>query len=285
MLAGETRQARDLLRRAVALDPDATELAYRLARAHEDLGDVPAALAVYCGLQARAPDERAAADAGERMRALVGRAGAAPVDTVAQHFSAGVREFDGGDFRAADAAFTRAIEAAPGLAPAYYDRALARLARGALADAIVDLDRYARLSPGPDAAAERARDVLRRGRRDPNTVLAAGLIPGGAQFSTGRPGTGALVALATVAGIYLALDGRAEFQRRTAIDPFGNPYEYTDPRPTQVHPRRGIGISLAGAALIGGAIEGFLRAREGRSAVDALRAGLRGSVARAPSAP
>jgi tetratricopeptide (TPR) repeat protein len=282
LLAGDARQARVLLDRAVALDPTSAELAYRLARAHEDVGDVASALAVYCGLRARAPDAAAAADAEERVRALAGRAGAQPVDTVSRHFAAGVERFDGGDYAGADAAFTRAIEAAPALAPAYFDRALSRLARGRLPDALADFDHYARIAPdGLDAAARRARDVLWRGRHEPGTALAAGLVPGGAQFYTDRPVAGVLVALAAAAGVYLSLEGRDVFQQRTAVDPFGNPYQYTDPNPTRTHPRRGLGIGVSAAAILVGAIEGFLHARSGRSAVEALRGRLRAGAASA----
>jgi tetratricopeptide (TPR) repeat protein len=275
LLGGELTQARELLRRAVALDPSSAELTYRLARTLEDLGDEGGAADGYCRLRALDAPADARADADTRLAAIVARRGRTTGEA-GTSFRDGVARFEAGDLTGADAAFSRAITAAPTLAPAYYDRAITRLARGRDADALADFDRYARLAPtAVNADLRRARDVLRRGRYSPGTALAAGLLPGGAQLYTSRAGMGLVVGLVAAAGAYLVVDGQEEFRERTAIDPFGNPYTFRDPNPTTAYPRRGIGLGVIGVAVVGGAIEGFLHARQGRSAVEALRSRLR----------
>ena len=279
LLAGELVQARDFLRQAIAIDPSSAELTYRLARTLDELGDEAGAIEAYCRLRGLDAPAEARTDADERLAALTERRGR--TDGAAQASLAdGVARFDTGDLAGAEAAFSRVIGATPTFAPAYYDRAITRLARGRDAEALADFDRVARLSPNlVNADVRRAQDVLRRGRYSPGSALAAGILPGGAQLYTGRPATGLVVALVAAAGAYFVIDGQSEYLTRTATDPFGNTYTFRDPNPTVTYPRRGVGLGVIGAAIVGGAIEGFLHARQGRSAVDALRARVRVTTA------
>lgn len=283
LLAGDLVEARDLLRRAVAQDPASASLLYRLARTLEELGDDAGASDGYCRLRALDLAADVRADVDERARALADRPGAGAGGVAAERFRAGVASLDAGDAVAAEQAFTDAIAAAPRLAPAYYDRAVARLARGKVGGALDDLDRYAALAPaGLDADARRAVAVLRAGRFDPSVALGVGVVPGGGQFYTGRPTHGAFLALAAASGLYLAMESRDVFRTRTAIDPFGNPYEFQDPVATREYPRRAGGLAIVGATIIGGALEGWLYARRGRAQVDALRSRLQLRIAAAP---
>jgi tetratricopeptide (TPR) repeat protein len=279
MLAGELTQARDALRRAVALDAASAELAFRLARTYEELGDDRAAVAAYC--RARAldlpPTERAEAE--ERVQAIAARLGAVPTEAAARSFAAGVSRYESGDVAGAEAAFTAAIAAAPGVAAAYHDRALARIRRGETNGAIADLDAYARLAPAAMTPALRdARAVLRRGRHSPSAALAAGIIPGGAQLYTGRPGRGALLAAIAAAGVYLAVDGTPVAVERTATDPFGNEYTYLDPTGATKYEGRALGGTMFVLSLLGGMLEGYFHAREGQVDVRRLMRAVAGAA-------
>src|SRR5687768_15039857 len=69
-LAGDERGTRDALRRAARLDPTNDEIAQRLARASETLGDASSAIEEYCRVLALAPSPADSAAASERLRAL-----------------------------------------------------------------------------------------------------------------------------------------------------------------------------------------------------------------------
>ena len=279
-LAGDLGAARDQLRRAIALDPTSSELAYRLARAFEDLGDARRAADEYCrvlDLNAAGPDR---GEAEARLGQLAERLGALPAPGPAASFADAIARYDAGDLDGAEAAFSATVAGAPAFAPAYLDRALTRIQRGRAEQALADLERFGRLAPRQvTPEVRRTQEVLRRARFSPTTALAAGLVPGGAQLYTRRPQRAVLLGLLAAGGAYLALEEQTTHRRLTAVDPFGNPYEYLDPNPTIEHPRRTIGLSVAGLAILGGAIEGFLYARGGRLDLEALAARLRGATA------
>lgn len=280
ILAGDLATARDQLRRATALDPTSTELAYRLARTYEDLGDARSAADEYCRvLDLNAPvAERGEAES--RLQLLAARLGAVPAPGPAATFEDAIARYDAGDLEGADAAFSATVAGAPAFAPAYLDRALTRIQRGRAEQALADIEQFGRLAPRqvtPDV--RRTAELLRRGRFSPATALAAGLLPGGAQIYTRRPQHAVVLGLIAASGVYLAVDGRATHRRLTAVDPFGNPYEYVDPNTTIEHPRRTLGLSVAGLAVLGGALEGYLYARGGRLDLAALAARLRAAPA------
>lgn len=262
LLAGELTQARDALTRAAALDPASAELAFRLGRTHQELGDDRAAIDAYCRARTLALPPAERAEAEERLQALATRLGAVPTDVAARSFAAGVARYESGDVAGADEAFTAAIAASPGLAAAYHDRALTRIRAGETAGALADLDAYARLAPGAVTPALRdARAVLRRGRHSPSAALAAGLVPGGAQFYTGRPGRGAVLAAIAATGVYLGLRKTPVAVERTAVDPFGNVYTYIDPTGGTKYEGRTLGGTLFLVSALGGMAEGYAFAR------------------------
>ncbi len=271
LLAGELVQARDALRRAATLDPASAELAFRLARTHEELGDDRPAVAAYCRARALGLPPAERAEAEERVQALAERLDAVPTDAAARSFAAGVARWESGDVAGAEAAFGAAIAAAPGVAAAYHDRALARIRQGEVGGALADLDTYERLAPTAMTPALRdARAVLRRGRYSPGAAVAAGLVPGGAQLYTGRPGRAALLVAIAATGAYLALDGRPVAVERTAVDPNGVEYTYVDPAGATKYEGRALGGTLVIMSLLGGMAEGYFHAREGRVDVGRL---------------
>ena len=265
-LAGELDRARTQLREATTLDPTSPELSYRLARAADDLGDTETAAAAYCHLQSISTDSAQRDDATTRVRELSVDRGILPPDQALVRFQRGISDAAAGDYAMAERAFDDAITRAPSFAAAYYDRALIRLARGDAPGAESDLARLAALSPsaiGPEL--HDVRRSLQRASRSPATAFGAGLIPGGAQVYTGRPWLGAVVAAATAAGVFIALQEKTTAEERSFVDPFGN--SYTDMVPVTGHPRRTLGFAIAGGAMAAGMLEGVLHVTTGRASV------------------
>jgi tetratricopeptide (TPR) repeat protein len=268
-LAGDAVGARERLRRAAVLDPADPELAYRLGRAHEELGDAAAARLEYCRFQTLARSSEDAAEARARLTALGAAPPATSADPIVVRFRAGLARAAVGDLAGAEREFTTVLDRWPHHPAPLLNRAAVRVARGSAGPALEDLDRYVAAVPAPLPPALAARDVLRNGRRDPGTVLAMGVVPGGAQLATGRPAAAALVAAVAIAGVALALNSESVLEERRFTDPFGNPY--TEMVAVQGHPRRTLGLSLSTAAIVGGAIEGFLRASGARRRTEELR--------------
>lgn len=283
-LAGDAAGARDLLVRAAALDPTDADLAYRLARAHEDVNDARAARAAYCRFRALAPSPQDAVEAESRLAALEGTTPSPQMDSVApavargatERFHAAVARASAGDFGNAERGFTAALELWPGHPALLLDRAAVHTVLGGTGAALADLDRYVAAVPAPLRSAVAARDVLREGRRDPTAVMMAGMLPGGSQVATGRPITGALVAAVAIAGVAISLESRTVQREQQFTDPFGNPY--TDLVTVTEHPRRALGLSVGLTALLGGAIEGFLHARADRRDLERLRRDTRAAI-------
>ncbi|MHB1224756.1 MAG: tetratricopeptide repeat protein [Gemmatimonadaceae bacterium] len=281
-LAGEPERARDQLRQATALDPSSAEIAFRLARVAEDLGDAELATAAYCRLRDTAGDSAQVAEAIERVEALAVDRGLLPPEPALGRFQRGVSDAAAGALPAAERAFDEALTRAPAFAIAYYDRALVRLARGRTREAADDLDRFAKLTP---AAVGRelndVRTLLERGNRSTAAALAWGVVPGGSQFYTGRPWLGGVVAAAAAAGVVMAVQQETRMEERRFVDPFGIPY--TDLVPVKVHPRRTLGLAVAGGATLVGAMEGAVFVSVDRGAVSRLVSRVRAALSEQPS--
>ncbi|HEX5581415.1 MAG TPA: hypothetical protein VFX39_07560, partial [Gemmatimonadaceae bacterium] len=202
-------------------------------------------------------------------------------DPAARRFQSGVERATAGDFGTAEREFTAALELWPAHAATLLDRAAVRTVLGSTGGALDDLDRYASTVPAPLESALAARDVLRGGGGAPGSVAMAGIIPGGAQFATRRPVTGALVAAIAIAGVAMAIESQTVEREQRFTDPFGNPY--TDVVTVKEYPRRALGLSVSVAALVGGALEGFMHASGKRRAVERLqrdtRAAIQGGIA------
>lgn len=277
-LAGEQERARDLLREASRLDPTSAEIAFRLARVAEDLSDAELATAAYCRLRTLAADSASREHATARVEALAVDRGLLPPEPALGRFQRGLVDAANGALPGAERALDEALARAPSFAIAYYDRALVRLARGRTGPAAADLRRFAALSPR--AAGREVTDalsVLERGERSPAAALGWGVIPGGAQLYSGRPWLGAVVAAAAATGVVLALQRESRLEERTFQDPFGRPY--TDRVPVTVHPRRTLGLAVAGGATLAGALGGAVTVSADRSAVSRLVARVRAALA------
>ncbi len=282
-LAGEPERARDQLRQATALDPSSPELAFRLARVSEDLGDAELATAAYCRIRVTSSDQAQISDATERVEALAVERGLLPPEPALGRFQRGVVDAAAGALPAAERAFDEALSRAPAFAIAYYDRALVRLALGRTVEAAEDLNQFTSLTPA--AAGQEVSDavrILERGRRSRAAALGWGIVPGGSQIYTGRPWVGAIVAAAAAAGVVLAVHKETRMEEREFVDPFGKPY--TDLVPVTVYPSRNLGFAIAGGATAAGALGGVLSVSADRSAVTRLIARVRTAIGRSADA-
>lgn len=262
-ILGDDGEARDLFRRAAALDPTDASVAYRLARLHEDLGEPASAAAEYCRYLALAPESADAPEVAARA-ARLGPVRDPGRESAAARFAEGVRSLDRGESARALDAFDAALRARPDWPEAHYNRALALLGAGRGEPAAAALESYLRYSPAaPDAAQVRA--AVRALRRPvpaftPEGSLARGLLlPGLGQFHTRRPALGAAVLAGAGAALLAALRSEEVTRTGTALDPFGNPYPYSY-RDTE-RPALGVGMGAAAAITLAAAAEAYLYAR------------------------
>jgi tetratricopeptide (TPR) repeat protein len=262
-ILGDDAGARDLFRRAAALDPTDASVAYRLARLHEDGGERAAAVAEYCRYLALAPESADAPEVAARAARL-----APPPDPAQERAGAGFRDglraLERGDGAAAETAFAAALAARPGWAEAHFNRGLALLDRADGEPAAAELESYLRLAPdAPDAAEVReAIGALRRPAAafSPRASLARGLVvPGLGQLHTRRPALGAAVLAGAGAALLWGMRQEEVTRTTTAQDPFGNPYQYRY-RATE-RPSLAAGIGAAVAITAAGAAEAYLYAR------------------------
>jgi tetratricopeptide (TPR) repeat protein len=265
-ILGDRVAARDLLRRAAALDPANADLAYQLARAEESAGSEAEAAKAYCRFIALAPDAPDAAESRARLAQLMLADRQADSLRAASAFARAATAYERGQLDSAEVAFTAALTLAPDWAEAYYDRGVVRSALGRRADAAGDFQQYLRLEPGAANRAELASRVseLQQEPLSPTRALAFGLvIPGGGQFYAGRPVRGALSLLG--AGIALACSmsqhASTELVQQTAIDPFGNPYTYSTSRRVIERPCRTPGLTAAGVIALLSAVDAYRFAR------------------------
>ncbi len=262
-ILGDDGGARDLFRRAAALDPTDASVAYRLARLHEDLGERAAAVGEYCRYLALAPESADAPEVAARAARL-----APPADPARERAAAGFRDglrgLERGDGAAAEAGFAAALQARPDWPEAHFNRGLALLGGADPEPAAAALESYLRLSPAAQDSAE-VREAIRALRRpavafSPATSLTRGLVvPGLGQFHTRRPALGAAVLGGAGAALLLGLRQEEVTRTATATDPFGNPYQYRY-RATE-RPSLAAGIGGAVAITLAGAAEAYLYAR------------------------
>ena len=264
-ILGDSTAAMNNLRQASNLDPANADLAYELARAYETAGNRKNAAAEYCRFLSLAPNAPESAEAQEKARTLAPTARSAAFDAGVAAFRAGLTAFDGGQMIVAEAQFSRAIQADTLWADAYYDRALARVARGDRVRAAADFEQYLRHKPeAADRAMVVARlDALRRPTLDAQQALSFGVIPGGGQFYAHRVTRGALSAVAAAAAVGFAFQARKTETpiEQTGTDPFGNPYTYTTNQVTTDHPYMVPGLAAAGVITAVSAIDAFLYVR------------------------
>jgi tetratricopeptide (TPR) repeat protein len=266
-ILGDDEGARDLFRRAAALDPTDATVAYRLARLHEDLGERAAAVGEYCRYLVLAPQSADAPEVAARAARLAPPANPAR-ERAAASFRDGVRGLESGDGAAAEAAFTAALAARPDWPEAHYNRGLALLGGPDPGAAAAELETYLRLSPAAPDSAE-VREAVRALRRpvvafSPRTSLTRGLVvPGLGQFHTRRPVLGAAVLGGVGAALLFGMRQEEVTRTATATDPFGNEYQYR--YRASERPSLAAGIGAAVAITLAGAAEAYVYAgRAGR---------------------
>jgi tetratricopeptide (TPR) repeat protein len=254
-LEGDHKSAHDLFGQAAQLNAADPNIAYRLGRESEELGDTTAAVHEYCRYLSLSPTGGEDPGVRARLTALLAPSVAQQGTGLVAQFESGINAYDAGDWSTADGAFSAVVRGAPGYAPAYFDRALTRGHRHRQGDAIRDFNAYLRLAPtADDRDAVRARiDALRSSMPSPGTAFAIGLLPGGGQYYTGQYALGALVTVAAAGGVALALTSQTVTKLHHYTDINGNPY--TEPYQATEHQNLGAGLGIAGGVTILGAIE------------------------------
>jgi tetratricopeptide (TPR) repeat protein len=295
LILGERERARDLLARAIQLDPGAADLAHQYGRILEELGEEDAAVTHYCRMLRLGADGPEAADAASRIEELVAqRTPELPPAAIAA-FRSALAAFDAGRLDGAAQAFGRAFDAAPGWTDALYDRGVTLLRLGRRGEALEDLQRYLELEPNaPDAIPVSQRMGQLQSAIDPPSASAALglgiLLPGLGQFYEGREWAGMTV-LALAGGAVAAgfLYKEVEIRCFVPPGPDGNCPPGEEQGRDVSRPYVGVGLGAAAAIGVIGAIEAFMNARgragpgEGLASFDIGGAQVRGpTLSRGP---
>jgi len=269
-LIGDQTRALAEFSEAARLNPVDPEVAYALARVHEELGAETDAMRELCRYLVLAPG---GPDAGEVRQRIEGLAAAIPAPVspiVAEHFQVALSHYDEGRLRESDIALSYVLRESPGLAEVHFNRALVRLAQNRAGPAAQDLERY--LALDPEAADREAVSAwiaeLRARAVSPARVLRNGLlVPGLGQVTTRRPVFGALVFGAAGAATYVALQTREEARTVTFEDPFGNPYQ--ERQTVTTRPHRDLGLAAALVITVFAATEAYSHVRAERARTEA----------------
>lgn len=251
-LEGDHKSARDLFQQAAQLNQSDASLAYRLGREHEEMADKPAAIREYCRYLYLSPTASDASQIRDKLTALMPGPDLSRGTRMVEQFRAGLTAYDGSNWGDAAQGFTDVIAAAPGFAPAFFDRALALAHQHKQPAAIRDFDQYLRLVPNAsDAQAVRDRQVaLRRELPSATTAFWIGLIPGAGQFYTRQPVLGVLVVGAAAGAVVWGVQSQTVQKTETFTDRNGHPYTQTFPATEHKNLAAGIGAA-AGVTLLG----------------------------------
>ena len=261
VLQGEHATARDAFARAATLAPNNARLAYYLAREHEALDAGSQAVREYCRYLALSP---AASDADEVRGRIVRLTPAAEITRTEEaraNFRSGVVLLQRRQYPSADSVFGNVLRQVPSVPEPYYNRALARAARGDRPAALQDFERYLELSPqaGDRQAVRTAMTRLQDRVYGSGQALTGLFIPGLGQMSTGRPVLGVVALGLSGAAIAVALKSVPQTITVTYEDPFGNPYTEDVVRSTR--PNAGTWGPVAGVIWLGAAFEAWRHAR------------------------
>jgi tetratricopeptide (TPR) repeat protein len=269
-LEGDHKSARDLFQQAAQLNQVDAGLANRLGREDAEMGDKPAAIREYCRYLFLSPGASDAGQIRDRLTAILPGPDLSRGTTMVERFRAGVAAYDGSNWGDAVQAFTDVVAAAPGFAPAFYDRALAFAHQHHQPAAIRDFDQYLRLTPAAaDSEAVRQRQLALR-RELPSATVAfwLGLIPGGGQYYTHQPVLGVLVTGAAAGAVIWGVQSQSVTKTATFTDRNGHPYTQTFQTSEQKNLGPGIGAA-AGVTLLG-AIEAAIVAHNRSSGLSRL---------------
>lgn len=268
LILGDAERARDLLGRAVGLDPSSPGLAYQYGRVLEDLGERRDAVEQYCAALAAGAEGEDAADARDRVVRFAESERRRIPSEALEAFEAGLTAVGENRMDDAEAAFVEAVEEHADFPEAEFNRALVLEQLGRAMEAAEAYRAYLRLRPdAPDGIRVSERigqlQVVPGARPSSGSALALGmLLPGGGQFYTGRPlGGVALLAAAGGAAAAAFLVSETDVRCLHAVEPGAScPPEQVIGRTTS-HPYRTLGLIGVGAVALGGAIEAFLHAR------------------------
>ncbi len=266
-LEGDHKSARALFQQAAQLDQVDASVTYRLGREEEEMGDKPAAIREYCRYLFLSPTANDVGQIRDKLTALLPSSDLSRGTQMVGRFRAGLQDYDQSDWGGAVQAFTDVVTAAPGFAPAFYDRALALAHQHHQPAAIRDFDQYLRLTPAAsDSAAVHERQLALR-RELPSATVAfwLGLIPGAGQFYTRQPVLGVLVTGAAAGAVVWGVQSQTVTKTATFTDANGHPYTQTFAASEQKYLAAGIGAA-AGATLLG-AIEAAIVAHNRSSAL------------------
>lgn len=266
LVLGDQARARDLLERAVQLDPLSAELAYRYARILEDLGEAAPAIQQLCRSLGLGSEELGIEDVRTRLDALVRSQQPQIPDRAIAEFSNGLTQFDLGNLPEAIRAFDLAYQIAPDWPDPLFNRGVVRARQGDIDEAVSDLQLYLTLRPdGRDAIAVSQRiGQLQAATPLPSAgaTLALGLIPGMGQFYSGRA-LGGFTVLALAGGAAAAgfLIEKVETRCIGALPAGGECPPDRIIEEVTSNPYKTPGLLAAGAVTVIGAIEAFIKVR------------------------
>jgi tetratricopeptide (TPR) repeat protein len=275
---GDDDAALGLLGRAAELDPAAENIAFLLARTLEQVGDAEGALREYCRYLQLTPGARDAAEVRERVAQIAPPVYSGGVSEAAvTRFGQALSLYDENRLQEAEEAFTAVLDETPDWPAAHFNRALVRLELQRPNPALTDLERYLELAPlGPDRTA--ALDLVNRLRdlppvAHPGTAFAAGLLPGGGHFYTGRPAAGMLVLAAAGGAVAFGLSYEVVHVECRSI-PVNNVCPPEDVgREWTERPYMGPAAAVAMAATLIGAWDAYRGVRRQNEAAAAVRLG------------
>lgn len=176
--------------------------------------------------------------------------------TASRRFSEGIVRARAGDWRASAAAFDDVVRNVPSAPEPLRNRAIVLSMSGDRDRARRDFEQYLVITPraGDRLVISRAIAALRRPRYRAGVATAAGLMPGGAQFYTGRPAFGVLMLAAVSGAAVTAFVTRTEQRTVDFLDPNGVPAPYIEEYDTR--PYRTAGFAAAAALVLTGMVEG-----------------------------
>lgn len=266
---GEHAAARDAFTRAAELAPTNARIAYYLGREHEALRDRTAAVREYCRYLALAPNAPDAEEVRGRIVRIVPASDLSRVDAARASFRSGVTLLQRRQFRGADSVFAAIAGQLPYAPEVFYNRGLARAARGERRGAVEDLEKYLTLSPTANdrAAVLAAMTRLQERAYSPGQAFSSGLIvPGMGQMTTGRSVIGVAVLGAVAGAVAAAFISEEQRDSVRFVDPNGQPY-WTPVTRTE-YPNRAAGLGIAAGLWLGAAFEARSYAGRAQSRVE-----------------
>lgn len=284
-ILGDLEGARALMEQAAEADPTSPEVAYRYARALEDMEMRQEAISEYCRAIALGAVDAGIQDSRERLDALYDIVRERITDRARNAFVDGLNDADASRFEAAVGSFSVAIEEVPDWAEAFYNRAIVLEELGRIQESLADYRRYLALTPSevdPVVAAVSERigtleGVVAMPTPSPGAALALGVVPGMGQYYTGRGITGTVVLAAAGGAIAAGFLVKKVTVRCIERAPDGSCPPDRIQGETTERPYLVPALGAAAAVTLIGAIEAFIKARGRRAdraeAIDDLRSG------------